>query len=165
MNMHMRCTCGAHAARPRLPRAVRVDSVAARREYEAVAPRGLEELRGCEFLLRLWRELHLQGRVRGRVEVRIRLLLRLWRELHVQRACQLGVGVEPVSADRHLAPSLPAILTAHLSVAAPRLEDISHASPLRVRVAHLHHEPRLLGLRQRAAQCEQAGGESLRGDD
>ena len=106
---------------------MRVDSVAARREYEAVAPRGLEELRGCEFLLRLWRE------------------------LHVQRACQLGVGVEPVSADRHLAPSLPAILTAHLSLAAPRLEDISHASPLRVRVAHLHHEPRLLGLRQRAA--------------
>ena len=144
---------------------MRVDAVAARREYEAVAPRGLEELRGCEFLLRLWRELHLQGRVRGRVEVRIRLLLRLWRELHVQRASQLGVGVEPVSADRHLAPSLPAILTAHLSLAAPRLEDISHASPLRVRVAHLHHEPRLLGLRQRAAQCEQTGGEALRGDD
>ena len=163
--MHMRCPCGAHAARPRLPCAVRVDAVAARREYEAVAPRGLEELRGCEFLLRLWRELHLQGRVRGGVEVRIRLLLRLWRELHVQRACELGVGVEPVRAERHLAPTLPAILTAHLSLAAPRLEDMAHASPLRVRVAHLHHEPRLLGLRQRAAQCEQTGGEALRGDD
>eukprot|EP00964_Phaeocystis_antarctica_P041158 scaffold23527_cov61-Phaeocystis_antarctica.AAC.4 len=50
-------------------------------------------------------------------------------------------------------------LTTHLALTAPRLEDLPHAPPLRVRVAHLHHEPRLLGLLQRAAQREQVGGE------